>query len=205
VLGASFVLAQIEAVRDAFEISATKTGMLATAEIVHAVADAAERGRLSPLVVDPVMVATSGARLLDDDAVDAYVDRLCPHAAIVTPNLDEAWALLGREIVREGMDEAAAELEARLGVPVLLKGGHLAGDLVDVSSIEGRITRYEHERVNGILTHGTGCTLAAALAAHLARGASVAGACEAAIAFVANALATPLHPRGGPPHLGIEA
>jgi hydroxymethylpyrimidine/phosphomethylpyrimidine kinase len=204
VLDGPFVSAQIGAVRDAFEISASKTGMLATAEIIAAVAEAAEAGVLGPLVVDPVMIATSGARLLAEDAVQGYVDRLCPCAAVVTPNLDEAAALLGRAITRGGLEKAATELEKQLRAPILLKGGHLNGDPVDVLSIEGRITRFTHQRIDGVLTHGTGCTLSAALATQLARGRTLIEASAAAIAFVAKALETPSHPRGGSPHLGIS-
>ena len=155
---ASNVAAQIEAVLSGFPVRAVKTGMLWSAEIVRIVAAAGASGRVPYWVVDPVMVASSGARLLREDAVAAYRELLAPHATVVTPNLDEAAVLLEIEhIGPEDMAEAARALTARLRCPVLLKGGHLEGDPVDVLVAGGELTSWKHPRLAGVNTHGTGC------------------------------------------------
>src|SRR5690606_23960850 len=129
-LSPELVAQQIAAVLEGFPVRAVKTGMLWSAAIVETVA-VALAGR--PYVVDPVMVATSGARLLDAGAVEAYRRHLLPAAALVTPNLDEAAVLLDRDAIDPAdLDGAAAALHARLGCPVLLKGGHLEGDPIDL-------------------------------------------------------------------------
>ncbi|HYG67768.1 MAG TPA: bifunctional hydroxymethylpyrimidine kinase/phosphomethylpyrimidine kinase, partial [Anaeromyxobacteraceae bacterium] len=166
------VLAQIEAVATDMTVAATKTGMLANAEIVVAVAEAAERFALGPLVVDPVMVAKSGDRLLDAEAERAYVTRLLPLAALVTPNLREAEALLGRP-VRDlaGMRDAARALHALGPRAVLVKGGALPGaEAIDVLFDGHDTVELPVPRVDTRNTHGTGCTLSAAIASRLALG-----------------------------------
>ncbi len=187
----TMVRAQIDAVLAGFPVAAVKTGMLWSAAIVREVAAALAAARL-PLIVDPVMVATSGARLLDDDAVDAYRTLLAPIAALITPNLDEVAALSGAPIDPaadgERLAEAAATLGQRLGCPVLLKGGHLAGDPVDVLWRPAGVVAWRHPRVTGTNTHGTGCMLSAAVAAQLALGHELEVACERALAFVHDAL-----------------
>jgi len=185
---------QLEAVLDGFPVAAAKTGMLYSRAIIDVVAAAASRPGFPPLVVDPVMVATSGARLLEDDAVDAYRERLLRHAAVVTPNLDEAAVFLGRRVRNaDDMPDAAKELADRLGCPVLLKGGHLDGNtLVDVLWDGGEFHRWEGERIEDVTTHGTGCTLSAAVAAGLALDMSLSEACTVARAYVMSALADPV-------------
>src|SRR5512139_2257023 len=153
----SMVAAQVEAVATDMRVAAAKTGMLANAGIIAAVADAAARLSLAPLVVDPVMVAKSGDRLLDAAAERAYVDRLFPLATVVTPNLHEAEALLGRE-VRDvpAMRAAARDLRALGARAVLVKGGALAGDAVDVFLDGSRLVEVPGPRVETANTHGTG-------------------------------------------------
>lgn len=182
------VAAQIEAVLAGFTPRAVKTGMLWSAEIVERVAGFAAPGRLPRLVVDPVMVATSGAPLLQQDAVLAYEQRLFPHAAVITPNLDEAALLLGQAIAREGMETAARALAERYGCAVLLKGGHLDGDPHDLLLHGDELHWYRNQRVDAVNTHGSGCTLSAAIAAELAKGTLLANACANAIDFLQRSL-----------------
>jgi hydroxymethylpyrimidine/phosphomethylpyrimidine kinase len=183
------VLAQIEAVATDMPVAATKTGMLANAAIVTAVADAAGRLALGPLVVDPVMVAKSGDRLLDAAAERAYVERLFPRAALVTPNLLEAEALLGRP-VRDvaAMRDAARDLRARGAGAVLVKGGALAGDAVDVFCDGERLVEIPGPRVDTRNVHGTGDTLSAAICARLALGAELLEAVKGAKEYLVEAL-----------------
>jgi len=163
------VTAQIEAVASDIPVAAVKTGMLANRAIVEAVAEAVARRRLPHLVVDPVMVAKSGDRLLDAAAEGAYAERLLPLAEVVTPNLAEAEALLGRRVRSlEEMAEAARALLERGPRAVVVKGGHLAGEPVDVFFDGRRMEELWAPRIPTRNTHGTGCTFSAAIAARLA-------------------------------------
>ncbi len=191
-LDADAVDAQVMAVLNGFDVGAIKTGMLWSAPIIERVAArASERG--IPMVIDPVMVATSGARLLREDAVAAYREALIPRCTLLTPNLDEAAVLLDQPRIDEAnIDDTARALGERFGCAVLLKGGHLPGDPVDVLWHRGQWTRWHHARVGGVNTHGTGCVLSAAIAALLARGADLVTACEGGLGFVHQALAAPL-------------
>lgn len=200
---ASFVAAELEAVLAGFPVAAAKTGMLWSREIIERVAALLAPRRLA-LVVDPVMVATSGARLLEAEAVAAYRRTLLPLATLVTPNLDEAAVLLGRELAGAPPDELARALEDRLGCPVLLKGGHLAGDPVDTLCARGTLTRWAHRRLLGVNSHGSGCLLSAAITALLAAGRDLLAACDGAIGFTASALATPHALASGARLAGIE-
>ena len=186
-----FLDAQIDACFEDFRIGAVKLGMLASAGVIEAVARALERHRPPQVVVDPVMVATSGARLLEADALDALRTRLLPLATVITPNLPEAELLLGCRIEDPvGMSQAAAALRA-LGAPaVLLKGGHLAdgGAVVDILVDDQGEQRTTHTRLD-LDAHGTGCTLASAVAANLARSLPLRAACAAAADYVHAALA----------------
>lgn len=169
-LPAETVEAQIRVVLDDAEIDAAKTGMLATAEIVHAIARVAPE--LPNLVVDPVIVSTSGSRLLDEDAVAALVELLLPHATVITPNAAEATALTGIDVTDlASQRRAAAALVARGAASAVVTGGHLSDekDVVDVIADGTRIVELRGERVEGE-THGTGCMFATAIAAGLARG-----------------------------------
>jgi len=180
------VTAQIEAVFSVFSVAAVKTGMLFRSAVVEAVAAALLRHPPRWLVVDPVMVATSGAKLLQDDAVTALRERLLPRASLITPNLPEAEVLLGRRIggVAE-MTAAAAELSGGYGAWVLVKGGHGQGDeATDVLAHAGRCWEFRGPRVEAATTHGTGCSLSAAIAVCLARGAAPPEAVRQAKAYV---------------------
>jgi hydroxymethylpyrimidine/phosphomethylpyrimidine kinase len=190
----AFVLEQCRQVTTHYRPKALKTGMLLEVGIVEAVAGFIAETRI-PAVVDPVMVASSGATLLSPEAVEAVRRRLLPLAAVVTPNLDEAAILLGRK-ARGGAEGAAEALELARnhGVPFLLKGGHAAGDdLVDVLAWpDGRTTTWRARRVPDIDTHGSGCTLSAAIAAHLARGESLEAAVGRAHAYLQSGMVNPM-------------
>lgn len=190
-----FLRAQIDACFDDFDVRAVKLGMLATAGIIHAVADALEAWKPAALVVDPVMVATSGAKLLADDALDALRTRLLPMATVLTPNLPEAELLLGRRIAPGAdADAALAELLELGPEAVLLKGGHLAEAEVIDRFGSGVLRASFRSRRLPVEGHGTGCTLASAIAAHLALGESAQQACRLGTQFIAGALAAGYRP-----------
>jgi hydroxymethylpyrimidine/phosphomethylpyrimidine kinase len=185
------VAGQVRLALAAFPVAAIKTGMLFSTAIIEAVCAALADCR-APVVVDPVMVASSGDALLEPEAVATYRDRLFPRAALVTPNLDEARVLLGRPIstVQE-MREAGRELARRWGVPFLLKGGHLGGrEAVDIL-VAGEESPQEFVApfVEGVSTHGTGCTYSAAITAGLAHGLALSAAVAQAKRFVTGAIA----------------
>jgi hydroxymethylpyrimidine/phosphomethylpyrimidine kinase len=188
-----FLRAQIDACFDDFRIGAVKLGMLANAEVIHAVADALDHYRPAHIVLDPVMVATSGARLLEPEALDALRNRLMPLASLITPNLPEAELLLGHRVADgEAMQSACVELLGAGARAVLLKGGHLedGGDVVDLladGDNHGSIESIRHPRL-AIDAHGTGCTLASAVAAGLALGRPLSQACIDASDYVHRAL-----------------
>ncbi len=188
VLPPAEVEAQLEAVLGDFDVAAAKTGMLATTEIVELVADRAAEVAF-PVVVDPVMVATSGDRLLEPEAERAY-EALIAEAAIVTPNADEAAALTGVEVTDEASAREAGRAFVELGADAaLVKGGHVPGGTVrDVLVTAEGIETFEHPRVDTDATHGSGCTLAAAIAARLARGEVRSTAVEGATDFLARAI-----------------
>jgi len=187
-----FVTAQIDAVFDDLAVGAVKIGMVGQAAIAEAVAAGVARWRPAHIVLDPVMVATSGARLLPEDAIDALRTRLIPRASLITPNLPEAAALLGEPIAAS--DQAAAEQGRRLlalGCPaVLIKGGHGQGG----ESIDHLVTAQDSialaaPRVPTGNTHGTGCSLSSAVAAGLAKGEGLEAAVRNAKAFISGAIA----------------
>ncbi len=187
-----FVTQQIDTVFDDLAIAAVKVGMLGRPEIIDAVAAGMERHGVAKLVVDPVMVAKSGDALLQPEAVEALKVRLLPLAEIITPNLPEAAALLGCPAPRDeaGM-VAAAEALLRLGPrSVLVKGGHLEGaESFDIFHDGQAPRRLDAVRVATTNTHGTGCSLSSAIAAHLALGAPLPQAVERAKAYLGRAIA----------------
>ena len=181
-----FLRAQIDACFEDFDIGAVKLGMLANRAVIAAVADALEAYRPRHVVLDPVMVATSGARLLEADALDALRTRLLPLASVLTPNLPEAELLLGRPIAdRAAMQDALLALRHLGARAVLLKGGHLpgAGDVVDLFADEHGSHEIAHRRL-AIEVHGTGCTLASAVTANLCLRLPLGEACSAAADYV---------------------
>jgi hydroxymethylpyrimidine/phosphomethylpyrimidine kinase len=189
---AEFVAAQIDAVFSDLAVGAVKIGMLAQRGVIEAVAAGLGRWKATSVVLDPVMVATSGDRLLAPDAVEALKRELLPHARVVTPNLPEAAALLGAEIAAdEDAMQAQAERILALGAAaVLIKGGHAEGPYsVDFLFDGQQMTRYASKRVATRNTHGTGCTLSAAIAAGLATGLDLAAATRRAKDYVTDAIA----------------
>lgn len=193
---AGTVQEQIKVVARSFPIGAIKTGLLCNSEVVKAVASALrmiarnEEGHV-PLVVDPVMVATSGAELLDPEGLAAYEEHLFPLATLITPNMDEAGKLLGRSIA-DGteLECGARELATKYGTNILLKGGHLRdGAAIDILCCGGTVTRFAAPFVNGVSTHGTGCTYSAAITAGLARRLSLQDAISRAKEFVTQSIA----------------
>jgi hydroxymethylpyrimidine/phosphomethylpyrimidine kinase len=185
------VAAQIAAIRDDIRIDAVKIGMVATADVARAVADALS-GLAAPVVLDPVMIAKGGAPLLAEDAVAAVIEALLPLATVVTPNLPEAAALLDAPVAttRAAMEAQGRDLVSRGAVAALIKGGHLDCEASpDVLVTAQGATWLEGERAPTANTHGTGCTLSSALAAELAKGAPPAEAARTAKAYVAGAIA----------------
>ncbi len=199
---AMHIRAQIEAVFADFPVAAVKVGMLGDAATTRLVARELRRRQPPWLVVDPVMIATSGARLLDADAVAALVTELIPLADILTPTLPEAEALLGRAIrTSADCDRAGAALRDLGAAAVLLKGGHGRGREVRDRFFDARgVMRVTHARLKRE-GHGTGCTLSSAIAAELAKGRSPRQAVRSAIAYVHRALARGYAPGGGGLHV----
>lgn len=182
---------QIDAVLEDIGAHAVKVGMLHAPDIVQTVAQAIDRHALSNVVLDPVMVATSGAVLIDNPAIVSLVRELFPRAIVVTPNLDEASLLVGRPLTSENDMEQAAQAMLEMGAnAVLLKGGHLPGDLVCdlLLTKNGAAHWMRAPRIVTRNTHGTGCTLSSAIAAHLAMGATLLEAVQAGRVYVRAAL-----------------
>jgi hydroxymethylpyrimidine/phosphomethylpyrimidine kinase len=191
-LPAALVAQQLDALADDLPPRAVKSGMLGSADVVEAVAAGIARRGFPNYVLDPVMVATSGDRLLDRDAEHLIARRLVPLATLVTPNLDEAAILEGGGTVRTAADmERAGRALVKLGArAALVKGGHLPGaEVVDVLVSDGTVRRFTHPRIDTTSTHGTGCTLSAAIAAGLAHGRPLEGAVADALGFVHRAMA----------------
>ena len=195
-----FVADEIDAVFEDIPPAAVKIGMVSSAAIIEAVADRLGHWKARNVVVDPVMVATSGARLIDEGAVAAFTERLFPLARVVTPNIKEAEALAGRAVESTSDQEAVAvELARRFGCAALVKGGHNVNDANDVlaepAAGEGgtRVTWFRHTRVETENTHGTGCTLSSAIACALAQGRSLPEAVAQAKAYLMGALGAGLN------------
>jgi hydroxymethylpyrimidine/phosphomethylpyrimidine kinase len=197
------VAAQIEAVAGDMRVAAAKTGMLANTEIVAVVAEAIARLGIPHLVVDPVMVAKSGDSLLDPGAQRAYVERLFPLASVLTPNLLEAEAFLGRRVRSlDEMRQAARELKGKGPKAVVVKGGHLAGDAVDVFFDGELLEELKAPRIATRNTHGTGCTFSAAIAARLALGDEMIEAVRGAKEYLTEAIRRSYAVGAGPGPVG---
>ncbi len=180
---------QIRLCFDAYPVAAVKTGMLFSREIIEVVCEELESRRV-PLVVDPVMFATSGDSLLEPDAVALFRNRLFTLATVVTPNLDEVAGLIGRPVTGvEEMRQAGKELAGEFGRAFLVKGGHLRGaEAIDLLFENDHAAEFSAPFVEGVSTHGTGCTYSAAIAAGLAQGLDLRGAVAAAKQFVTRAI-----------------
>ncbi|MFO7871000.1 MAG: bifunctional hydroxymethylpyrimidine kinase/phosphomethylpyrimidine kinase [Kiritimatiellia bacterium] len=191
------VTLQIGTVCDYFPVAAAKTGMLYSADIVRAAARALRENGVKNLVVDPVMLATSGARLIEEEAVEVMCEELFSAASVITPNAAEAAALSGVEAKsRSGQERAARRLHEKFHTACVVKGGHTAaekdGSIADVLFDGCETVVFKHELVESAGTHGTGCTFSAATAALLARGKTLREAVKGAGEFVVNGLKNPL-------------
>jgi hydroxymethylpyrimidine/phosphomethylpyrimidine kinase len=184
-----FVREQIAQVAADIAVDAAKTGMLANPEIVTAVADAVREFSLPNLVVDPVFVSKNQDILLSEDSIDALVEKLFPLATVITPNLHEASILAGRQVASVGEMQEAAKALYDLGARnVIVKGGHLEGDAVDLLYDGTAFTEIRAERIESHNTHGTGCTYSAAIAAFLARGEDLNASVALAKEYVTGAI-----------------
>ncbi len=185
------VAEQIAAVMEDIEPQAVKIGMVKDTAIVQTIADAIAKYKPQYVVYDPVMVATSGDKLIDDNTIDIIERKLIPQATLITPNLSEAQVLWGRKIdgIAE-MEQAGKELSAKYETNILIKGGHLKGDgMCDVLCFSGKITRFTEQRIDTNNLHGTGCTLSSAIATLLAKGYDLKRAVKEAKAYVTTAIA----------------
>ena len=188
-----FVKGQIEAVLSDIGADAVKIGMLQSAEIVQAVAEMLRKYKVGNVVLDPVMVSTSGHRLIEEEAIDTLRRELIPLARVITPNIPEAEILLGGEEIRSqaSLPEMAQRLSASYGVSVLLKAGHLSEDeLTDIlyDKETDKLLQLTSKRIRTRNTHGTGCTMSSALAASLAKGETLQQAASSAKTFISNAI-----------------
>ena len=186
----TLITEQLDAVASDLRPAAIKTGMLADASVVRVVREGIVKHRLAPYVLDPVMVATSGDPLLAPDAVHAIESELLPLADLVTPNLDEARILSGIEVSSVAEMQRAARLLVERGArAALIKGGHLSGaEAIDVLDTGDDVHLFRHPRIDTRHTHGTGCTLSAAIAAHLALGHSLQDSVELSLDYVHRAI-----------------
>ena len=188
-----FLEAQLDAVFEDIFPDAVKIGMVSSAELVEAIARRLRQYGARNIVVDPVMVATSGSALMRTDAVDVLARELLPLASLATPNIPEGEALSGLSIRgREDMERAAQKISADFSCPVLLKGGHALCDADDLLCADGTLTWFHGERIDNPNTHGTGCTLSSAIAANLAKGFPLEAAVRRAKEYVSGALAAGL-------------
>ena len=188
-----FLKQQMDAVFEDIYPDAVKVGMVASGELILVIADRLRYHGAKNIVVDPVMVATSGSPLMETDAVQILIEELLPLAAVVTPNIPEAQVLSGMEILcREDMHAAAKKIGDSFGCAVLLKGGHSISDANDLLYANGEFTWFEGTRIDNPNTHGTGCTLSSAIASNLARGYSLTESVQKAKDYISGALAAML-------------
>lgn len=188
-----FLRAQLDAVFDDIFPDAVKIGMVSSAGLIEVIADVLSSRRARNIVLDPVMVATSGSRLLQEDAVDTLMEKLLPLADIVTPNIPEAEILSGHIIrTADDMKTAARKISSECGCSVLLKGGHSINDANDLLFENGAFSWFEGKRINNPNTHGTGCTLSSAIAANLAKGFSPVDSVTRAKEYISGALSAML-------------
>ena len=169
-----FVCNQIDCVFKDIEPNAVKIGMVSNSEIIEAIAEKLKFYSAKNIVLDPVMISTSGSKLISDEAIDVLVKKLMPLARVITPNLKEAEVLCGFKVENEeDMIKAAKEIAKDLNIAVLVKGGHLSEDAIDILYENGKITYFKSQRIDNPNTHGTGCTLSSAIACNLAKGTSL--------------------------------
>lgn len=184
-----FLGQQLDAVFTDIRPDAVKIGMVSSAALIETIADKLQQYKAERIVVDPVMVSTSGSRLISEDAVMTLKDRLLPLATVITPNIPEAEVLLGEKMEAAGaMEEAAQRIHERYGTAVLCKGGHSLNDANDYLCTEEGGRWYYGERIDNPNTHGTGCTLSSAIAANLAKGHTLEESVERAKEYISGAL-----------------
>ena len=184
-----FLRKEIDAVFQDIFPDAVKIGMVSSGGLISVIADRLAFYNAANIVVDPVMVATSGARLISEDAVATLKNKLLPMADIITPNIPEAEALSGIEVTNEKeMGAAAEKIGKEFGCAVLIKGGHSINDADDILYSDGKLTYFRGRRIDNPNTHGTGCTLSSAIAANLAKGYTLENAVERAKAYISGAL-----------------
>ena len=188
-----FLKKQIDAVFEDIRPDAVKIGMVSSSGLIKMIAERLQHYKAENIVVDPVMVATSGSRLLEEDAVDTLKKELLPIATVITPNIPEAEALTGLQITNtDSMEEAAHKLYESFHISVLLKGGHRINDANDLLYTNGHGIWLHGERINNPNTHGTGCTLSSAIASNLARGFSLEDSVRRSKQYLTDALKTQL-------------
>jgi hydroxymethylpyrimidine/phosphomethylpyrimidine kinase len=186
---ADVVRKQLLAVLNGFPVTAIKTGMLFSKEIIGTIADVLSGHKNIPLVIDPVFAATSGSMLIHEDAIEALIETLFPMAALITPNMPEAEMLLDETLeTPQQLEKAAKQLYKRFNVPVLMKGGHLKGTAQDFFFDGEKLVVFESELVPGVNNHGSGCTLASAIAAALALGNSLEESVKQAKNYITRVL-----------------
>ena len=188
-----FLGQQLDAIFEDIRPDAVKIGMVASGELIRVIADRLKFYDAGNVVIDPVMVATSGSALLKNDAVQTLIDRLLPIATLVTPNIPEAQVLSGLSIETKGdMVSAAVQIGRSCNCAVLLKGGHSINDANDLLYDHGELTWFEGKRIDNPNTHGTGCTLSSAIAANLAKGFTLSQSVQRAKDYISGALAAML-------------
>lgn len=192
--GADFVAKQIDCVFEDIRPDAVKVGMVSNKEIIRVIAEKLAEYAAENVVVDPVMISTSGKPLMNEDAMDTLINILLPKAAVITPNILEAEALCGIHITDEKqMERAAVEIGERIETAVLLKGGHSVNDANDLLYSGGKLTWFYGERVDNDNTHGTGCTLSSAIASNLAIGFSMEESIRRAKLYITDAIGAGLN------------
>ena len=188
-----FLKAQIDAVFEDIVPDAVKIGMVSSAELIRAIAERLRYYKAKNIVVDPVMVATSGSRLIKNDAVSTLMEELLPIACVITPNIPESEILSGMSVSgKEDMIKAAKQISETYGTAVLVKGGHSISDASDLLYADGKYQWFEGRRINNPNTHGTGCTLSSAIASNLAKGFDLAEAVRRSKEYISGALAAQL-------------
>ena len=188
-----FLKQQLDAIFEDIYPDAVKIGMVASSELIHVIADRLRHYEAKNIVVDPVMVATSGSALMKNDAVQTLIEELLPISTLVTPNIPEAQVLSGLSIeTKEDMIIAAKHIGDNYHCAVLLKGGHSINDANDLLYANGELHWFEGKRINNPNTHGTGCTLSSAIASNLAKGYALAESVQRAKDYISGALAAML-------------
>jgi hydroxymethylpyrimidine/phosphomethylpyrimidine kinase len=184
-----FLGEQIDEIFTDIRPDAVKTGMVSSSALIHVIAEKLREYKAENIVCDPVMVATSGAKLIDDDAIETLKNELLPLALVITPNIPEAEVLWGKEIkTRDDMVKAAEGISSDLGCAVLCKGGHATSDANDLLFHDGKAVWFEGKRIDTKNTHGTGCTLSSAIASNLAKGFDLETSVKRAKEYISGAL-----------------